>query len=294
MHAHDERDLTEDEWKNGEGRVPISGQDMQLSLSLHRLKQTGVFIYDPTSHSIALPDLEYIVQSANIVFCQNITTQALDPVFRHYRGNKLVLCGGGFSFCDALSLLQFTSTRRHALSLHLSDVTAMSFLATLAICFYLGEPSDAIARLLNTLCSHCRIPMMQWGALHMLKELSVDTSSVGGMGLSILLATLRMNITLETLIIKFSHKSALLPACHAKALRQLMHNNTLRELRIFGCSLGPKEVSALYEAIKGGLRGLVLLEFSATTAAQPISDSIIQLAKDRLYAGRGSLSVSVI
>jgi hypothetical protein len=48
--------------------------------------------------------------------------------------------------------------------------------------------------------------------------------------------------------------------------------------------------------VYGGLRGLSLLEFGAVQdpPTMELSSRIIELAKDRLYAGRGSLSVSVI
>lgn len=294
--AHNLGEEDEDMEMNENRGGKISGQDMQLSLSLHRLQQTGVFIFDckDSSQAIVGKDLYFILQSAGIVFCQNVNSQALVPVYDHFHGSKLVMCGGGFSFFDAIYFCHFLARRRDAISVHFSDVIGMSFHAALCLTMCLGEPSDAVAEVLGSLCRENRVPMPGLNTLALLKEMSVDTSSLGVMGLAVLIANMSKNISLEILIIKFSNKNAVLPAVHAKAFRLLESNNTLRELRIFGCVLGPAEVQGLYDAIKGGLRGLVLLEFSASPEAQVISDAIIRLAKDRLYAGRGSLSVSVI
>jgi len=274
----------------------ISGQDMQLSLSLHRLQQTGVFIFDckDSSQAIVGRDLDFILQSAGIVFCQNVNSQALVSVYDHFRGNKLVLCGGGFSFFDAVYFCHFLVKRRDSISVHFSDVIGMSYHAALILSICLREPSDAVAEVLSSLCRESRVPMPSWNCLSLLKELSIDTTSLGAMGSAVLIANMSKNLSIEILIVKFSHREALLPAVHAQAFCRLVDNNTLRELRIFGCVLGPKEVQGLYNAIKGGLRGLVLLEFSSSPEAHGIADAIIRLAKDRLYAGRGSLSVSVI
>jgi len=274
----------------------ISGQDMQLSLSLHRLQQTGVFIFDckDASRAITGRDLDFILQSAGIAFYQNVNSQALVSVYDHFRGNKLVLCGGGFSFFDAVYFCHFIAKRRDTISVHFSDVIGMSYCAALTLTICLGEPNDAAAEVLGSLCRESQVPMPSWSCLSLLKEVSIDTSSLGAMGSAVLIANLSKNTSLETLIMKFSHRSALLPAVHAKAFGRLVENNTLKELRIFGCVLGLHEVQGLYNAIKGGLRGLVLLEFSSSPEAQVVADSIIRLAKDRLYAGRGSLSVSVI
>ena len=76
-------------------------------------------------------------------------------------------------------------------------------------------------------------------------------------------------------------------------LRLLGANSCLKELRIFGAAFGPNEVSGLCDAVRVGLIGLSLLEFSATAEAYPLSDRLIELAKERLYAGRGGLSVTV-
>ncbi len=289
-----------EEYKQDHGLTDIDGDpdqkelEMNLALSLHRLQQTGVFIYDTTSKAVVGKDLKYILRSAQTTFCQNVTSSALASIFEHYSGNKLVFCGGGFSFYDMVSFMHFVSRRRDELSVHFSDVTNSSFMSTLGLMLCLGAPSDTIADMLGMLCQKARISPPQWGCLDKLTELSVDTNSVGSMGLAALLGAIRLNISLEILIVKVSYKNSLLPGVHGKCLQLLEHNNTLKELRIFGCPLGEKEVQGLYHAVRYGLQGLVLLEFSAAPEAQIVSDNIIRLAKDRLYAGRGSLSVSVL
>ena len=123
----------------------------------------------------------------------------------------------------------------------------------------------------------------------------MDTESIGPLGMALFVANLRNNNSIETLVIKIASPSSIL-ACYGKCFRLLASNNHLKELRIFGAALGPREVAGLYEAVYGGLRGLSLLEFGAQTDSETatISSRVIDLAKDRLYAGLGSLSVSVI
>ena len=70
----------------------------------------------------------------------------------------------------------------------------------------------------------------------------------------------------------------------------------MKELRIFGTPLSSREVCGLYDAVYTGLRGLSLLEFAVLPdhETEYHSSRLIELAKERLYAGRGSLSISVL
>lgn len=271
---------------------------------MYRLQQTGIFIFDPYTMAAALGDknspglrpleLAFIMQSAQTIFVQNTTSSALKSVYHHFVGRKIVLCGGALTCVDALYMLVYVSERRETVSIHISD-TYVAFSATLAMIQCIGEPSTNASMMLSTLCRGMMVAPPSLNCLVPLKELSVDTESIGPLGMALFVANLRNNNSIETLVIKIASPSSIL-ACYGKCFRLLASNNHLKELRIFGAALGPREVTGLYEAVYGGLRGLSLLEFGAQTDSETatISSRVIDLAKDRLYAGLGSLSVSVI
>jgi hypothetical protein len=271
---------------------------------MYRLQQTGIFIFDPYTMAAAVGDrsgqglrpleLAFIMQSAQTVFIQNTNSLALKNVFKHFIGSKVVLCGGSLSCIDALFLLSYVGDRRETVSLHISD-TYIAFSALLAMIQCLGEPSTNAGAMIAILCRGIKVVPPSLNCLNALTELSIDTASIGPMGMALLIACLRTNSTISTVILKINNPADILP-CYANALGLLTINDYIKELRIFGAPLAAREVKALYEAVYGGLRGLSLLEFGAVQdpPTMELSSRIIELAKDRLYAGRGSLSVSVI
>ena len=137
-------------------------------------------------------------------------------------------------------------------------------------------------------------PAPRLSSLSCLRELAVDSVSFGPLGVAALLACLGHNTTLETLTVTLSQQ-ALLPSL-GKCLRALGANSGLRELRIFGAPLGKHAVQGLHDAVYSGLGGLRMLEFSCApkdAAAVALGERIVEMAKNRLYRGRLSLSVSV-
>lgn len=281
-----------------------SSSSPEFHSHMYRLQQTGIFIFDPYTmaaplgdqHSKGLRPLElaFIMQASQTIFIQNTTSAALKSLYTHFVGSKVVLCGGAFTCVDALYMLGYVGERRETISVHISD-TYVAFSAALAMIQCIGEPSTNAGMMLSTLSRGMKVVPPSLNCLVPLKEISVDSQSFGPLGLALFIANLRNNNSIETLVIKIATPSSIL-ACYGKCLRLLANNNYLKELRIFGASLGPSEVAGLYEAVQGGLRGLSLLEFGAQPDPQTaaISLRIIDLAKDRLYAGLGSLSVSVI
>ena len=268
-------------------------QAVQLQTSMHRLQQTGIFIYDPVQHAeMDVADLSTLLQSAQTVFCQNGNSAAVQAIFTYFGGRKLVLCGGQFKNADALGLMHFASQRRTDMSLHFSDV-GMTFQDFLPIALTLGEPTQSSDNLLAAMCVKAHVPPPPLGSMNYISELSVDSASIGGIGVAVLLANLRNNCTVSKVSIKMSYSNSLLPS-FGTCFRMLGANDFIKEIRIFGCALGEREVQGLHDAVSSGLRALTLLEFSATPEALPVSDQVINLAKNRLYAGRGGLSVSVI
>lgn len=271
---------------------------------MYRLQQTGIFIFDPYTMAAAAGDrlspglrpleLAFIMQSAHTVFIQNTNSLALRSLFRHFVGRKIVLCGGSLSCVDVMYLLCYMGDRREAVSLHISD-TLVAFSATLAIIQCMGEPSTNAGMMLATLSRGLKVVQPSLNCLMPLEELSLDTTSIGPMGMALFIASLRGNISINTLIIKIACPEDLLP-CYSRCFRLLASNDYLKELRIFGTPLGNREAQGLYDAVYSGLRGLSLLEFAVVPdlEAEQTASRIIELAKDRLYAGRGSLSVSVM
>ena len=271
---------------------------------MYRLQQTGIFIFDPYTMTAAVGDvnspglrpleLAFILQSAQTIFIQNTTSRALKSVFHHFAGNKIVLCGGALTCVDAMYMLVYVGERRETVSIHISD-TQIAFGAALAIIQCVGEPSSNSSMMLSALCRGVKVVPPSLNSLILLKELSVDTESLGPLGMALFIASLRNNSSIETLVIKIASPASILP-CYGKCFRLLADNNYLKELRIFGAGLGSREVTGLFEAVNGGLRGLSLLEFGAQTDPETatVSSRIIDLAKDRPHAGLGSLSVSVI
>lgn len=271
---------------------------------MYRLQQTGIFIFDPYTMAAAPGDrasqglrpleLAFIMQSAQTIFVQNTNSLALRALFRHFVGSKIVLCGGSLSCVDAMYLLCYMGDRRESVTLHISD-TFVAYSATLAIIQCMGEPSTNAGMMLATLSRGLKVVQPSLNCLMPLEELSVDTTSIGPMGMALFIASLKGNTSINTLIIKIATPADLLP-CYGRCFRLLASNDYLKELRIFGTPLGSREVQGLYEAVYSGLRGLSLLEFAVLPdpEAEYTASRIIELAKDRLYAGRGSLSVSVI
>lgn len=271
---------------------------------MYRLQQTGIFIFDP--YTMAAPlgerlspglrplELAFIMQSAQTVFVQNTNSLALRALFRHFVGSKIVLCGGSLSCVDIMYLLCYMGDRRESVSLHITD-TMVAFSATLAIIQCMGEPSTNAGMMLATLSRGLKVVQPSLNCLIPLEELSIDTTSIGPLGMALFISSLRGNTSINTLVIKISTAADLLP-CYARCFRLLASNDYLKELRIFGTPLSSREVRGLYDAVYTGLRGLSLLEFAALPDPETEyhATRIIELAKERLYAGRGSLSVSVL
>lgn len=329
-------------------------QSADFHAQVYRLRQTGIFVFE-ASGGLSVVETEYLLQAAQSVFCQNVTSPALQQIYTQYRGSKLVLCGGRVALHDMLGLLRFCGARSMQLSLHFSDCP-VSFPAALALLLCLGPAPGAThaAELLEALCmlsSGARMdgdddsevssgsgsrtqlsrlsattrrllqsqyePLREANAilpsidmpmslqllpsppprltcLSCLRELSVDTNSLGALGVAILLTNIKDNTSVEVLIATLS-RHAVLPSL-GKCLRAMAPNGSLREFRLFGQPLGGFEVQGLLEAVTGGLRGLRHLEFSVVAGdaeAEAWAERIVNLAKQRLHSGRLSLSVSV-
>ena len=329
-------------------------QSADFHTQVYRLRQTCIFVFEANG-GLSVVETEYLLQAAQSVFCQNVASPALQQIYTHYRGGKLVLCGGRVTLHDMLGLLHFCGARTMQLSLHFSDCP-VSFSAALAMLLCLGPTPSAphAAALLEALCmlsSGARMdgdddseaslgsgsrtqlgrlsattrrllqsqyeplreantilpsidmpmslqllpsPPPRLTCLSCLRELSVDTNSLGALGVAVALTNMKDNSSIEVLITTLS-RNAVLPSL-GKCLRAMAPNGSLREFRLFGQPLGSFEVQGLLEAVTGGLRGLRHLEFSVVAGdaeAEAGAERIVNLAKQRLHAGRLSLSVSV-
>ena len=268
----------------------------KASLAFHshmfRLQQSGIFVYDITDNDLDALETAFIMQSCLVVFVQNCNSYALKSVFNYFRGNKIVLTGGMFNRMDAIYLCSYVNNRRNSISLHFSDID-IDYAASLVLAQCMGEPTTNSGMMMNLLCNGVKVVPPALNCFALVREFSIDTDSIGALPMAQIISQMRSNTSVENLVIKISHKSALLD-CYGKCFRLLSSNHYLREIRVFGAFLGRKEVQGLYDAVYHGLRGLSLLEFSCSDEAMPIANTIVELAKDRLYAGRSGLSVAVL
>lgn len=153
-----------------------------------------------------------------------------------------------------------------------------------------GHADEGVSTALQMLQA---IPSPSLSSLSCLRELSVDSNSFGSLGIATILVNMKDNTSIETLIITFTQQ-ALLPSL-GKCIRAMAPNSSLRELRVFGAGLDFFAVQGILEAVTKGLRGLRHLEFTVRQEpdAARLAEKIIDVAKNRLYGGRLSLSVSV-
>lgn len=130
--------------------------------------------------------------------------------------------------------------------------------------------------------------------LSCLKELSSDTLSFGVLGIGTLLTIMKYNTSIEVLIIKCTTPSSWLSA-YGSCIRYMSSNNKLKELRIFNGSLNEEIVKGLHDSLVRGFSNLTVLEFSTSTKSSvlALADSIIYVAKDRLFKGCTGVSVHI-
>lgn len=148
------------------------------------------------------------------------------------------------------------------------------------------------------------------------RELCFDDTSVGSLGLCLLMQAAETNRSVRVLVVKGRNCPPLL----GDALTALSRSSALQELRLFGMILSPSALSALLEGLKKGFPALSALEFCCPSPAQHImgvkecsveapkegstepsvgesevelAEQIVQVAKDRAYGGGKGVSVTL-
>ena len=136
---------------------------------LFRLKQTGVLVVDSAAVVVLRPnELAFLIESATTLFSQAAGEhQTVRDIATNFHGNKLIFCGGMISESTAHDLYYLLTSREEKIAINFSEVT---------VCF---KAVSKIARSLEHNFAKIR-------------ELSVDSDSMGSLGIAALLVSLKV------------------------------------------------------------------------------------------------------
>lgn len=196
---------------NSIGAIQHSGVNLEFQSAafhshLFRIRQTGIFILDLRNNGkigtendkLTKEEAIYCLQQASTLFCPIINVKVVEVVIQYFVGDKLVLCGGVSvqqNMIIFLKLLhEYLSQRSRAMTdekllnmntenpikplcLHISDM------------FMTFEASNLLSR-----CVSCNYYAT-------IRELSVDSVSLGVLGVSLLFHAMKSNTHIETLIV---------------------------------------------------------------------------------------------
>ena len=159
-----------DRMKIGKGSVKEFASEEYHS-HVFRLRQSGVLIIDSSTTLLRHDELTYLIQNARTIFSQSSGehTNVIREVTRFFLGDKIIFCGGTISDSGARELFYMLSTREDPVSLHLSEVAI---------------PYKGITRLARAISLN----------FAKLKEFSVDSVSVGSLGLATLLVSIKVMV----------------------------------------------------------------------------------------------------
>lgn len=265
----------------------------EFNANLFRIKQTGIFIYDASRALLSRKELDYCLTNATTIFLQGVTLPAIQEMCQYFHGNKIVLCSGAMHNSVVITeLLTYLMAIKDisSFSVHIVDVnvTFKSVLLFLDSVRDIMLPNSSVIPDDRVLLSS---PSYQ---LSCLRELSTDTFSFGVLGVGALLTIMKYNTSIEILIIKCSTPSSWLSS-YGSCVRYMSTNNRLKELRVFNGALNEEIVKGLHDSLVVGFNNLTVLEFSTSTkpSVLALADSIIHVAKDRLFKGRSGISVHI-
>mmetsp|Transcript_767 Transcript_767/g.1275 ORF Transcript_767/g.1275 Transcript_767/m.1275 type:complete len:293 (-) Transcript_767:50-928(-) len=228
-----------------------------------RLRQTGILIVDCSNTTLRHNELTYLIQNARTIFSQSAGehTSVIKEVTSYFTGDKIIFCGGSISDNGARELFYLLNTREEPLSLHFSEVIM---------------PFKGVARI-------SRAISMNFAKM---KEFSVDSSSVGSLGIAALLVALKDSQSIESLVLKFNTGYSLLP-CYAECFKCLVRNSYLKEIRIFGATLPAEIIEGINYAIQFGLSKLQTLEFDYDTIDKKVLIVLIETcnSRERTFTG---------
>lgn len=136
---------------------------------LFRLKQTGVLVVDSSNLAALKPnEWAFLIQSATTLFSQaSGEHHAIRDIASNFLGNKLIFCGGVISAASAYDLYYLLTSREEKICVNFSDVT---------VCF------NAVTKIARSLEHN----------FAKIRELSVDSDSVGSLGIAALFVSLKV------------------------------------------------------------------------------------------------------
>ncbi len=265
----------------------------EFNANLFRIKQTGIFKFDASRALLSRMELDYCLTNATTIFLEDVTLPAIQEMARYFHGNKIVLCRGAMRNKEIITeLLTYLTTVKDisSFSVHIVDIN-ITFQSVL---LFLDSIRDVVFSSLAGVPDESVLLSKPLYKLSCLKELSSDTLSFGVLGIGTLLTIMKYNTSIEVLIIKCTTPSSWLSS-YGNCIRYMSSNNKLKELRIFNGSLNEEIVKGLHDSLIWGLDNLTVLEFSTSTKSSvlALADSIIYVAKDRLFKGRTGVSVHI-
>ena len=136
---------------------------------MYRLKQTGILVLDSSNTSTLKPnELAHLIQSATTLFSQSSGEHVtVKDIANNFKGSKIIFCGGMISEINAYDLYYLLTSREEKIVINFTEV---------AVCF---RAVSKIARSLEH--SFAKI-----------RELSIDSDSIGSLGIAALLVSLKV------------------------------------------------------------------------------------------------------
>lgn len=136
---------------------------------LFRLKQTGVLVIDSSNLGALKPnELAFLISSAATLFSQaSGEHHALSDIANNFQGNKIIICGGTISAGSAYDLYYLLTSRDEKININFSEVT---------VCF------NAVTKIARSLEHN----------FAKIRELSIDSDSIGSLGIAALLVSLKV------------------------------------------------------------------------------------------------------
>ena len=199
-----------------------------------------------------------------VVFCPFILDTYAAKILEHFKGRKVILCGGQLSFFGMERLLKFIaeSIRPEGISIHFS---------TMNIEF--REVYKLIA-------------LLKLNYLQSLRELSIDAKCFGVLGVASVIAALSGNNTLEVLFIDLCGDAKIVQIL-APLFSTLASNSKLQELHILNAVLDRLSIEGLCYSCRNGLSSLSHLKLAYSKDAHPESEALVEICKNRTRIGKG-------
>lgn len=205
-----------------------------------------------------------IVSLFQVVFCPFILDTYAAKILEHFKGRKVILCGGQLSFFGMERLLKFiaASIIPEGISIHFSTIN-IDFREVYHL-----------------------IVLLKLNYLQSLRELSIDVKCFGVLGVASLLAALSGNKTLEVLFIDLCGEPKIVQIL-APLFSTLVSNSKLQEFHILGAVLDRSSIDGLCYSCRNGLSSLRHLKLAYAKDAHHESEALVEICKNRTRIGNG-------